>query len=60
MTATIECCRPRTQGKPLFPFLGFRFPYEPPLRQKGHLFIPRLFLGLETVPLPAAEQLGKF
>ena len=42
--------RIRTQSRPLFPFLGFRFPYNPLSTKKGTLFIPRLLLGLETKP----------
>ena len=34
---------------PLFPFLGFRFPYKVLETKKGTLFIPRFLLGLLVV-----------
>ena len=39
---------PRTQSRPLFPFLGFRFPYKVLQTKKGTLFIPRFLLGSQN------------
>ena len=37
----------RTQSRPLFPFLGFRLPYNSALlNHEGSPFIPKLLLGL--------------
>ena len=40
-------CNTRTQSRPLFLFLGFRFPYKGLYTKKSTLFIPRFLLDLE-------------
>ena len=46
----------RTQSRPLFAFLGFRFPYKVLETKKGTLFIPRFLLGLvHHYPIPERE-----